>query len=169
MNTRHFLLSLAVAGIGLTGMSGAALADLAVHDAYSFATIKGAKAGAVFMRIESDVADRLVGVESAASPRPELHTHLHENGVMKMRKVDGFDVGPEAELVLKPAGNHVMLMDLPAALVQGETVALTLIFEKAGRVDVTAPIRAAGQPWQGDAATHGKGKGWGGSAHTHAH
>lgn len=115
-----------------------------VHQPYGFATVAGARAGAVFMQIESDVDDRLVAVETAAAGRPELHTHLHENGVMKMRKVDGFAVPAQTGLTLKPGGDHIMLLELTQPLAVGEEIPLILVFETAGRVGVTATIRAAG-------------------------
>jgi copper(I)-binding protein len=43
-------------------------------------------------------------------------------------------------VVLKPGGIHMMMIGLKQQLNEGETVALTLMFEKAGAVEVTARI-----------------------------
>ena len=39
---------------------------------------------------------------------------------------------------------HVMLIGLKKPLKEGETIPLTLDFEKAGKVSITVPIRAMG-------------------------
>jgi periplasmic copper chaperone A len=46
--------------------------------------------------------------------------------------------------VLKPGSYHVMLIGLKKPLKAGETIPLTLDFEKAGKVSLTVPIRAMG-------------------------
>ncbi len=80
--------------------------------------------------------DRLIGAESPAVERVEIHTHIHEGGVMMMRKVEGIDLPAGGEAVLKPGGDHLMLFGLKAGLKTGDSFPLTLLFEKAGRVDI---------------------------------
>lgn len=160
--------SAALMALMLSVLSSAAYADVIVHDAYSFATVSGTKTGAVFLTVGADAADRLIGAETPVTKRAELHTHEDDNGVMKMRKTDGFDVGADAGLTLKPGGHHIMLLDLPQPLVKDQTFPLTLVFEKAGKVDTTVLVRAAGDiPADHD---HGHDHGAGHDDHAgHAH
>ena len=61
------------------------------------------------------------------------------DGVMQMRElVDGLPIPAGETVTLMPGGYHVMLMDLKRPLKQGETVTVTLRFEKAGAV--TLPL-----------------------------
>lgn len=85
-------------------------------------------------------ADRLTGAESPAADRIELHTHVHEGGVMMMRRVEGIEVPAGGEAALEPGGDHLMLFGLKAALAPGDAFPLTLIFEKAGRVTVEVRV-----------------------------
>ena len=62
---------------------------------------------------------------------------------MKMRPAGPMEIPPGIALELEPGGLHVMLMGLQAPLVEGESFALTLTFERAGAVEVTVPIRSA--------------------------
>ncbi len=111
--------------------------DLTLVHPHAFASIGKAGTGAVFVKIvNKGPADRLVDVEYDQAARAELHTHLHENGRMKMRQVDGIDVPAGGEAVLQPGGDHIMLMGLNAALKSGEMHALVLVFRDAGRVPV---------------------------------
>lgn len=85
--------------------------------------------------------DRLVGAESPAAERIELHTHVHEGGVMMMRRVEALNVPAGGEAALEPGGNHLMLFGLKDGLKTGGSFPLTLIFEKAG--PVTVEVRVA--------------------------
>ena len=84
----------------------------------------------------SGAADRLTGVESPAAERVELHTHIHEGGVMMMRRMEGLDVPAGGRVALEPGGDHLMLFGLKRGLKPGDTFPLTLLFEKAGRITV---------------------------------
>ena len=88
--------------------------------------------------------DRLVSVSTPVAGVAQLHTTTTENGVMGMRPLAALDVKPGAPTVLKPGGYHVMLMDLKGPLVVGQSFAVSVTFEKAGRIDVTAVVEKAG-------------------------
>ncbi len=133
-------------------LSGAAFADTAhkimVHDAYARAS--NAKAGAAFMEImnHTDTDDRLIAVKSGVAARTQLHTHQEDaNGVMKMLHVeDGFVVPAGESVVLERGGNHVMFMGLTHPFEDGETIPVTLVFEKAGDVSVDVPVNLGRKP-----------------------
>ncbi len=103
------------------------------------------KVGGVFLDIKNTgtTDDRLLSVSCEAAAMTQLHSTASENGVMTMRQSDGFDVRAGQSLVLKPGGNHVMLMGLKTPLKNGGTVVVTLTFAKAGAVTVAVPIAAA--------------------------
>jgi copper(I)-binding protein len=131
----------------------------AIHiaDTWARATPKGASAAAGYMTVTNNgtTPDRLSCVSSDASAKCQIHSMTMENGVMKMRPVEGgLDVKPGESVMLKPAGVHMMFLDLKHPLEPGKTVAATLQFEKAGTVQVEFPIAAIGAPAPG-AATGG--------------
>ena len=75
------------------------------------------------------------------------------NGVMTMRPLDGgLAIEPGKTVTLAPGGLHLMLTDLKQPLKEGEMLAITLQFEKAGAVDITLHVRGVGA--QGPAADH---------------
>jgi copper(I)-binding protein len=47
-------------------------------------------------------------------------------------------------VALKPGGYHVTLIDLRGPLQQGDLLKLTLVFEKAGEIEVEATIEPVG-------------------------
>jgi hypothetical protein len=66
-------------------------------------------------------------------------------GIMRMRPLDpGLDIAPGASVELKPGGYHIMFMDLKDGLKAGQSVTGTLVFEKAGTVEVTFTIAPIG-------------------------
>ena len=85
-------------------------------------------------------ADRLLSASSSAAARAELHAHLNEGGVMRMKALDVIVLAPGERVSLRPSGLHVMLVDLKAPLREGTRLTLTLGFAKAGEVTLEVPV-----------------------------
>ncbi|WP_170429991.1 copper chaperone PCu(A)C [Ruegeria arenilitoris] len=135
---------LATLATALLATSAWAQDAISVNDAYARSSGKSAKAGAAFMMIQNsgETDDRLIGAESDAAARVELHTHqVDDSGVAKMVHVEEGFVIPAGEMhMLKRGGDHVMFMGLTAPFEHGATVPVTLIFEKAGEVEIEVPV-----------------------------
>jgi copper(I)-binding protein len=99
--------------------------------------------GAVYVTIvnRGGSPDALVGATTDAAATVELHETVQESGVMKMRPLPRFEVPGDGRLEMKPGGHHIMLLGLTRDLKPGDTVSVTLTFEKAGRMSVGAPVR----------------------------
>ncbi|MEX0349095.1 MAG: copper chaperone PCu(A)C [Paracoccaceae bacterium] len=156
MSFKSLLLSVPAA----LAMSGAAFAGgIVVEDAYARSSGKNAKAGAAFMVIVNETGedDRLVGVAADVSARTELHTHKeNSDGVMQMLHVEeGFEIPAGENHALARGGDHVMFMGLTRSLEHGDTVPVTLIFEKAGEVKVEIPVDLERKPDHGGHGSHG--------------
>jgi len=122
------------------------------------ATPKGASSAAAYMTVTNggSAPDRVSCVSSDASAECQIHTMTMEDGVMKMRPVEGgLEIKPGETVTLKPSSLHVMLINLKHPLEQGKTVKVTLKFENAGTIDVDYPIAAIGAPAPGVAAGGG--------------
>jgi len=119
--------------------------DLTIQAPWARASIGAARAGAAYLTIvnRGSAIVRLVSVEASLAKRAGLHRTLNENGVMKMRPAGAVEIPPGATLGLEPGGLHVMLMGLQGPLVEGESFAMTLTFERAGSVELTVPILSA--------------------------
>ena len=126
------------------------LGDIKISQPWARATPGGAKVGAGYLTVTNTgkVADRLLGGSAVAAGVLEIHDMTMTDGVMRMRHVDkGLDIKPGATVALKPGGLHVMFMDLKQPLKHGEKLKGTLVFEKAGKIEIeyeVAPIGAAG-------------------------
>jgi copper(I)-binding protein len=121
--------------------------DLEIDHPWSRATPKGAKVASGYVKITNtgQTADRLVGGTFALSNRFEIHEMSMEKGVMKMRELkDGLEIKPGVTVELKPALYHLMFTDLTRPLAKGDRVKGTLVFERAGTVDVEYSIEAIG-------------------------
>ena len=87
--------------------------------------------------------DRLVEASSPVARAISVHETTEENGIATMRPLDA-PIPGGGTLEMKPGGIHMMLMDLSAPLTEGETLPLTLVFERAGRINVEASIASVG-------------------------
>jgi hypothetical protein len=104
----------------------------------------GTGAGFMAIRNTGSAPDRLVAARTPVARVVELHTHIREGEVMRMRPVPAIDLPPGQEVRLQPGGLHLMLIGLNAALDQGGRVPVTLVFERAGEVEVQLAVEAAG-------------------------
>ena len=115
-----------------------------VSDSYARSTGPLAKAGAAYMKImnHSKKDDRLVSVYSDIAKKTELHTHLKsDNGVMKMMRIDkGIEIGAMKEHALVRGGEHIMFMGLKEPFENGKIIPVTLLFEKAGEVNIEVVV-----------------------------
>lgn len=127
---------------------GTAVAEtpIAVENAWSRATPGEARAGAAFFIVENRGAndDTLLGADAEVADSVELHTHVHDGGVMRMRAVERILVPAGGQATLQPGGFHVMLIGLHAPLVEGQTYTLGLTFAHAGRIAVPVTVRGIG-------------------------
>ncbi|HEX5599524.1 MAG TPA: copper chaperone PCu(A)C [Hyphomicrobiaceae bacterium] len=138
--------------LGMTASAQESSSGITISQPWARATPGGVKNGAAYMQITASAADKLVDARSDAAERVELHNHIHENGVMKMRRVESIEVPAGETVTLGPGGYHVMLMGLKQPLKAGEELELTLVFEKAGEINVTASIEPIGARGPGGAA-----------------
>lgn len=122
-------------------------AQMQIEKPWARATAPGAKVAGGYMVIRNAGAagDRLVSASSSASAKVELHVHLNDNGVMKMRQVPGYDVPAKGAFELKPGGAHLMFMDLKRPFKEGEKVPVKLKFEKAGDVNAEFHVGRLGE------------------------
>lgn len=127
--------------------------DLHVMNAYAFETAATAVNGAAFFRLHnaSDKEQVVVSasVSSVIADRAELHTHLNEDGVMKMRQVDRFVVPAKEQLELSPMGDHVMVMGLKSPLKAGAFFKITLTLEDGTIVVFPVAIRSLSEKSEG--------------------
>jgi copper(I)-binding protein len=111
------------------------------------ATPGGAKVAAGYLRITNTGSepDRLVAASMPLADRGEVHEMSMQNGVMHMRALpQGLVIAPGQSVELKPSGFHLMFLDLKSGLSQGQSVEVTLTFEKAGAVPLTFPVAGLG-------------------------
>lgn len=147
-------LALSLACLGPTQAQDTTMGQITVSTPWARATPGRSPNGAGYFELHNKgMADRLIAASSDVSERTELHTHLSENGVMRMRKLDSVELPHGGMVHFRPHGNHVMFIGLMAPLKEGQTVHLTLTFEKAGDVAVEMPVMPIGHK---GAMSHGK-------------
>ena len=136
------LLLLAACGSGDGGKSGAAAEPVAVGEAWCRPTPNGRLMTGCYLTMTARADDRLVAVRATGAGRVELHETRMESGMMMMHPMeDGLPL-PEGRLIeLEPGGNHIMVMGLAEPLEDGDSLELTLDFQRAPDAKVTAWVR----------------------------
>ena len=101
--------------------------------------------GYLVLKNTGTTPDRLIAVKSPAADKVEIHEMKMDGNIMRMREVEkGIEIPPGATVELKPGGFHVMFMGLRAPFAKDAKVPLTLVFEKAGSIDVDLMVQAMG-------------------------
>ena len=136
-----------------TALAGSVLVSVAaqgitVKDAWVRTSVPGQMATGAFMKITARENSRLVALSSPVAGVVEVHEMKMDDGIMKMRAVEGgLDLPAGKTVELKPGGYHVMLMDLKAALPKDSMVPLTLVFKDARgvehKVELKLPVAVA--------------------------
>ena len=136
--------ALTVALLSVCSPAGVYAGDITIDVPFARASAGSVKTGAAFMVVKNSGAtdDALVGAKSPVAARAELHTHIQDGDVMRMRQVSSIDVPAGGTVSLQPGGLHIMLIDLKEPLRPGETFPLTLTFAKAGTVAVYVPVKS---------------------------
>lgn len=101
----------------------------------------GTSAAYMILRNAGREADRLVEVQTDVAAVVETHLSEERDGVMVMSRVDGIEVPAQGQTELRPGGLHIMLINLTQDLNPGDTINLTLVFENAGSIQISVPVR----------------------------
>ena len=147
--------------LALALVPGAHAADsLTFNNAWIRATPPNANVAGGFVEIRNSgkSADRLLSASSDIAERVEIHEMKMAGEFMQMRQLtDGLVIPSGQSVQLKPGSYHMMLIAPKRTIAEGQKVAITLVFEKAGKR--TLEFTAAKQAPKTDA----------GMSHDHMH
>lgn len=118
-------------------------ADVEIDGAYARASIPNVPNSAAFFVIKNN-SDKDIAITSANSDiaeKNELHTHIKENKMMKMMKIEKLVVPAKSSLELKSGGDHVMLMGLKKELKAGDEINLELSFSDGDKKNIKVPVK----------------------------
>lgn len=106
--------------------------------------MKNGKNASVYMTLKTPKGetDVLVGATCAIAKTTELHTHILEDGIMRMRPMEKMEIA--GEKTLKPGGDHIMLIGLRRDAKVGQKIPVILRFEKSGEITVLTTVKPAG-------------------------
>jgi periplasmic copper chaperone A len=135
-----------ILALALLLVAAPATAQVSIDQAWARATAPGAPVAGGYMTVRNKGAapDRLVGASSVAAARVELHVHLKEGEVVKMRQVAAYDIPANGAFELKPGGAHLMFVQIARPFKEGDRIPVKLRFEKAGEVNVEFTVGRLG-------------------------
>ena len=117
--------------------------NITIEHAWARPSAGTTKLSAAYMTLKNGgkEADTLKSASSPVAEKVEVHENIMDNGVMKMRQVQGgLAIPAGGEVNLKPGGVHIMLIGLKQNLELGQTVPLKLSFANAGDTEIQAKV-----------------------------
>ena len=106
-------------------------------------TVAGEKTTAVFMTIMNHRRDDVVltEIKTLAAEKVVIHNVVTKDGKRVMEPApNGLPLAKHQIINMEPGGIHIMLTGLKAPLKDGTTIPMTLIFDKAGPIDIKVSI-----------------------------
>jgi periplasmic copper chaperone A len=103
----------------------------------------GTSSGAAYFTIKNSgtSSDKLLRVEGDAANLIALHQTVTKENSTRMQAVDSIEIPANGEVELKPGSYHIMLVGIKDNVKLGDWITLTLVFERAGNINVTAEIK----------------------------
>ena len=114
--------------------------EIEVRNAYLERPLPGTTVSAGYFEIENhgDAAVMLTGAAGDSARAIELHEHVLDGDMMRMRKLDAVVLTPGQRIAFEPGGRHLMIFDLDA---QHTPVVIRLTFADHAPVAVEFAVR----------------------------
>ena len=140
---RVFLKVILALALGVAAPLASADGDIQIRDPWVQAAPPNAKVLAAYMEIHNSGKKpwTLTGVSSPAFDQVGIHRSMMHGNMVHMEHVNELAVPPQASVVLKPGGLHLMLMDAKKPLKAGDQVPMTLTFQNGKKIAVNAIVR----------------------------
>ena len=136
-------------------LSGYAMAQTTVEDAWARATVPGQPATGAFMTLTADSDSTLLSVQSPAAKDTQIHQSTMKGDVMSMLPVDEVSLPAGEPVVFDANGYHVMLMGLVKQVKEGDAVPLTLKIKNAQGEEETLEVNAVARALNAPDHAHG--------------
>lgn len=141
---RHSIVGMGLISLSLLSLTAcsepAVSPQITVENAQLKLPLPGQTTAAAYFDItNAGGPDTLLAASAPMSADVELHNHMHENGVMKMRRVDSVDIPANDTVSFKPGGLHIMMFNANTSQETQKTT-LTLTFAISGEIEVEATV-----------------------------
>lgn len=138
----QILKGFALAALLLPGAVAWAGGALQIREGYVREMPPGQSTSAAFMTLVNG-GDRPVAIVAATSDvaqTVEIHSHRHENDMMRMEQVKRLVIPAKGQVKLAPGGYHLMLINLKRSLRAGESVGVILLDEEGKAYRAKMPV-----------------------------
>lgn len=116
--------------LSLLSISSTLAGEIMIEKAYVRFMSPTAQTSAAFMKItnHNNTSISLVKAKSDVAKTVEIHNHVMEKGIMKMKEVPEIVISAHKTIELRPGSFHIMLIDLHKPLVKNSKVKMDLEF-----------------------------------------
>lgn len=138
MSSHNTVLALLVTALTLLFASGLRAETLSIESVQWRAPLPGQSVASLYLTIENRGTDEIVleDIELDWARKAEFHTHSHDNGMMRMRRIKNLPVAPGETVKMSPGGLHVMIFGVQAG---HNDKALSLVSSSGARIEVIIP------------------------------
>lgn len=139
--TTILMILIIIGGVFTACTSSSAGGKLQVQNAWARPGQAGGTSAVYFVINAGGEADTLLSASCGAAEASELHMSKMDGDKMMMEPQQNVPVPANQTVTFEPGGLHVMLLNLKNDLKAGETLPVTLTFEKAGTIEIKADVK----------------------------
>ena len=140
-----FCIGLMMIGVGIFNIARAEemTKDVIVSNAWVRALPPSQKTTAGLLTIENKTKKEIIleSVTSTAAEVVEIHKMEHNNGMMKMEKVENIAIPAGGQIDFESSGYHLMIINLLKPIKEGDSVPFVLNFQDGSHVNVSAVVK----------------------------
>jgi len=140
------------------GLSSASHADEILHwkDAWVRSMPPGAQVSAAYGMLmnHGDQTVTLSAVSSEISSTAEMHEVIADGDQRRMAELESIDIAPHQTLIFESGGRHIMLLDIAAPPVEGETVEICAVSAAGTRACTEAAVKRQAPAEQDTHSSH---------------
>ena len=141
-----------------TGLSSLSHASEMLHwkDVWVRSMPPGAQVSAAYGMLmnHGDQTITLSTVSSDISGTAEMHEVIADGDQRRMAELESIDIAPHQTLIFEPGGRHIMLLDITAPPIEGETVEICAVSAAGTRARAEAAVRRQPPAEQDTHANH---------------
>lgn len=146
---RSLALAFIVAVVALPALAAdVTVKGLTIGHPWTRPAAAGGNAAGYLTIANSGPADVLLSIETPAAKSATLHHSGMDGMVMTMRPLTGLAVPAKGKAVLAPGGDHIMFTGVAKTLSQGQSIPVTLVFQRAGRIKIDLAVETSGPATQ---------------------
>lgn len=117
---------------------------LEINNGWVRQTFGNARISSAYMEISNhnNFPIEITDITTDIAALSEIHDMTHQDGIMRMRKLDKLIIPANDNIILSPEGKHIMLINLNKKLLVGEKITMKIFIKDHSPLEIELIIKS---------------------------